>query len=454
MKGHITRGRVDGAWYLRVEMPRRQNGKRLQRRETFRGTKAAAERRLRQLLHDVETGGYAEDERLTMAELCRRWLDSTEHRVATRTFTSYRAMVNLHIIPTLGSLRIGSVRPGHIERAIATWATGPRSDQKRKEHISAHTVAHIYNTLKTIMRWGVRMGTLARNPVESIPPPRFAQREMEVLDPSALSDLLRAAEGSDLHTPIVVAVGTGLRRGELLGLRWSDLDLQEGRLAVRRSVESISGARRIKAPKTRRSARTISLPSFVMEVLRRQRIAQAQRRLLLGLGRDEEGWVFTRADESPWEPGAFSLRFARLVKNSKLPHISFHGLRHSFSTMALASGVDLQTVSRALGHESSAITSRIYAHAVESLQQEAASKINDHLSEAVNGSVERAFKAGQESAVPQWCHSRREHTKKAHSYELSVVAPTGIEPVPTHFDYCRGVPIGVVLCVEHRWTWR
>src|ERR1700677_2060120 len=144
-------------------------------------------------------------------------------------------MVNLHIVPALGSLKASLVRPGHIESAIAAWATGPRSDQKRKAHISAHTVAHVYNTLKTIMRWGFRMGAIARNPVDAVPPPRFAQREMEVLDPSALSEMLRAAEGSDLHTPIVVAVGTGLRRGELLGLRWSDIDLNEGRLTVKRS---------------------------------------------------------------------------------------------------------------------------------------------------------------------------------------------------------------------------
>jgi integrase len=269
------------------------------------------------------------------------------------------------------------------------------------------------------------MGAMMRNPVDAVAPPRFEQREMESLDAKGVSALLSVAQQTDLNAPIVVAIGTGLRRGELLALRWSDLDLDAGRLSVRRSLETVKGVTRTKAPKTRRSARTVALPAFVVTLLYRERAAQLERHVLIGLGRDEDGWVFTRADGSPWEPGAFSLHFARLVKRSKLPHITFHGLRHSFTTLALASGVDLQTVSRALGHESVAITSRIYAHAVESLQQDAASRIDAHLSEAVNG----ASMSPLPGSVPPRCHARQPGAKKARRNGLSVVAPTGIEPV-------------------------
>ncbi|MGA9419307.1 MAG: tyrosine-type recombinase/integrase, partial [Candidatus Cybelea sp.] len=150
-------------------------------------------------------------------------------------------------------------------------------------------------------------------------------------------------------------------------------------------------------------------------------------------------WVFARADGSPWEPGAFSLAFARLVKNSKLPHIRFHDLRHSFGTLALASGVDLQTVSRALGHESTAITSRIYLHAIDTLQDDAAARIDALLGNAVAGAlakppipvspaVTHRQAHGDKESVPQPCHKSSLQTKNARRFERFVVAPTGIEP--------------------------
>jgi integrase len=138
-----------------------------------------------------------------------------------------------------------------------------------------------------------------------------------------------------------------------------------------------------------RSARTIALPPFVAHVLREERSRREDLRRSLGTRRDEAGWVFMRADGSPWEPGAFSLVFARFVKPAKLPHVRFHDLRHSFGTLALASGVDLQTVSRALGHESTAITSRIYLHAIEALQEETAARIDALLGCTVTRALER-----------------------------------------------------------------
>jgi integrase len=361
MKGYITRGRVGGTWYLRVELPCDANGKRRQRRETVRGTKAEAQRRLRDLLHEVETGGHAEGKRITLATLAQQWLNAAEHRVTARTYAFYAAHVRLYITPSLGSLRAESLRPGHVEAALATWRRGKRND-KECGVLSPRTVAHVFNTLRTLLRWGVKMGALVRNVVDAVEPPRYERKEMRALEATGVVALLRAAEGSDLQTIIAVAVGTGLRRGELLGLRWSDIDLDAKRLAVRRSLETVKGVTRAKPPKTARSARTIALPPFVAEVLRDERARQEKIRASAPDGAD---WVFVRGDGSPWEPGAFSLAFARLVKSAKLPHVRFHDLRHSFGTLALASGVDLQTVSRALGHESVAITSRIYVHAID-----------------------------------------------------------------------------------------
>ncbi|MDQ2992232.1 MAG: site-specific integrase, partial [Candidatus Eremiobacteraeota bacterium] len=187
------------------------------------------------------------------------------------------------------------------------------------------------------------------------------QREMQTLDVMGVAALLKAAGGSELQSSIAVLVGTGLRRGELLGLRWSDLDLSIGRLAVRRSVEMIDGKRQEKPPKTARSARTLALASFVVEALRRQKGEQNERRLVLGLGRDENAYVSDRSDGTPWNPDSFSWSFAELIRRSKLPRIRLHDLRHSHATLALSAGTDLKTISAALG-QSSIAARRIHTY--------------------------------------------------------------------------------------------
>ncbi len=279
-----------------------------------------------------------------------------------------------------------------------------------------------------MLRWGVKTGILVRNAADAVELPRFERKEMRALDPAGVTRLLEAAQGTELRVVIAVAIGTGLRRGELLALRWSDVNLDARRLTVHRSLETVKGVTRTKPPKTARSARTIALPPFVAEILREER----QRRELSeprGIKPNGGDWVFARAGASPWEPGAFSLAFARFVKSAKLPHVRFHDLRHSFGTLALASGVDLQTVSRALGHESTAITSRIYLHAIESLNEDAAARIDALLGNAVTSALAKPVgPAKLVESVPQRCHVPSLQTKNARRFERFVVAPTGIEP--------------------------
>ncbi|MFZ1123624.1 MAG: hypothetical protein WAN59_00605, partial [Candidatus Baltobacteraceae bacterium] len=155
MKGYIARGRAAGSWYLRVELPRSADGKRRQRREVVHGTKRDAERRLRVLLAEVETGGYADGGRTSCAELFTGWLAATEHRVGAKTVQRYGSIVRLYLVPAFGGLRAEQLRPAHIEAAVAKWATGPRND-KEQGTLSPRSVKHALDTLRAALRWAVR----------------------------------------------------------------------------------------------------------------------------------------------------------------------------------------------------------------------------------------------------------------------------------------------------------
>jgi len=425
VRGHITPGRAPRTWYLRVELPPGIDGKRRQRREAVVGTKAEAQQRLRALLHDVETGGFGDVARLTVAELCERWLVTVERRVGTRCFVRYRQIVHQYVAPQLGTLRAEKLRPAHIEAALAAWSKSSIKRKRATQLISARSVRHVFDTLKAALRWGVRMGLLVRNPVDALEAPRWEQREMKTLDLAGVAALLRAAEGTELHLPIAVLVGTGVRRGELFGLRWTDIDLDAGRLTVKRSVEMIDGRRREKPPKTTRSARTLALASFVVAALRQQKAEQSERRLFFGLGRDENAYVFDRADCEPTNPDSFSWSFAELVRRAKLPKVRLHDLRHSHATIALAAGTDLKTISAALGHSTIAVTANTYLHATEALQRSHA----DRIDAALSGVMKASNEAVSGGSVPQRCHKIALDAKKPRGYRVSMVAPTGFEPV-------------------------
>ena len=236
MKGSIAKGRVVGTFYLRVELDRDAKGKRRRMRETFRGSRREAEERLRELLRESETGGL-DPQRLSFKELCDRYLQAVEHRVGAKWGANLRQRTRDYIVPAFGGMRARDVRPGHIEAALLGWIKGGRKDSE-DGHLSEGTIRHIYNTLRTICRWGVRMGVLSRNPVDSVEPPRVATGEMHVLDAAGVTKLLSAARDSEFEGPVAIAIATGLRRGELLGLRWSDVDLEAGRLSVRRALNA------------------------------------------------------------------------------------------------------------------------------------------------------------------------------------------------------------------------
>ena len=252
-----------------------------------------------------------------------------------------------------------------------------------KGGLSAQTVLHFHRLIHRALGQAVRWQLLARNPAEAVEPPRPQRTEMRVLEDAQIALLLKSLEGSRLHAPVLLAVSTGLRRGELLGLRWSDVDLERACLTVRCSIEQTKNGIRFKTPKTERSRRAVALPSFTVDMLRAHKREQTEARLKLGPAYQNDDLILPREDGLPWPPDSFSTAFAAFIRRSRLPHVRFHDLRHSHATQLLKQGVHPKIVSERLGHSKVGITLDTYSHVLPSMQEDAARKIDAALRDAL-----------------------------------------------------------------------
>ena len=359
-------------------------------------------------------------------------VNATKTRVGHRTWWRYRQIVKDYLVPAFGEMRVSKLRPVHIEGALASWSTSSEIKRTNKP-LSARSVKHLRDTMRAICRWGVRMELVSRDPVAAVAPPKCEVPEMRTLDAAGVAALLKAANGTDLQGPIAVLVGTGLRRGELLGLRWADIDFAPGRLTVRRSIEIVGRDRREKPPRTHHSARTLALAAFVIEALRRRKATQLERlnamlrSELEARRRQESSYVFDRADGTPWNPDSFSWAFADLVRRAKLPKIRLHDLRHSHATLALSAGTDLKTISAALGHSAISVTANIYVHAIESMQRSHADRIDAMLGDTVQRDRQHVG-AGGRRLGPTTGPRDDATNDKSRKYRPDLVAPAGFEP--------------------------
>jgi integrase len=223
----------------------------------------------------------------------------------------------------------------------------------------------------------VRWNLVPRNVALAVTPPRASSRESAFISGEDVAALLAEAERSEMLGPVAAAVGLGLRRSELLGLQCKDISFERGSVAVARALQRINGVLVTKEPKTRQSRRSVVAPAFVLDALHAHRAAQAEMRLALGLGKaPADGFVFSGPEGGPLDPDAFGKRIRRLAQHAGLPKVHLHSLRHGFAVLSGQAGVDLKTISSRLGHSSIRLTADTYAHVVESLQSDAAQRLD------------------------------------------------------------------------------
>ncbi|MCE5255000.1 MAG: site-specific integrase [Actinomycetia bacterium] len=348
------------------------------RREWYPGfkSKKEAEQARTRLLNDLDNGRYVEPTKLTLKELLDEWLEVTSTAVRASTHQSYEANVRLHIVPAIGGMRVQDLTPTHLNSLYKRLLVHGRADGKGG--LRPKTVRNIHICLHRALTYAVRTNLVVRNVASNASPPRqpgFTGKEMRTWSAEQLREFLMSVSQHRYFAAYLLAATTGMRRGEVLGLTWDDVDLDARTVSVRQTLLSINYKVQLSEPKTQRSKRCIALDAYTVAVLKEHR-ARQEKEHSPGAGQHQgNGFVFTTEEGLPVQPDNFSKLFDTAVKKSGLPRIRFHDLRHTAATLALREGIHPKVVSERLGHSTVSLTLDLYSHAIPALQQEAADRL-------------------------------------------------------------------------------
>ena len=341
-------------------------GRRRQRSKSFK-TKRAAQAALATMLADIDKGTAVDRSRQTVAQMMQYWLDTyARHRCAAKTVDDYERTIRVHIIPALGAIQAQKLTPDVLQKFYGdklAAGCGPR------------TVELCHLRLSQALDQSMKLGLLVRNVADLVTPPRVPRKPRQTWDEEQARRFLAVADQSGRGPIWIVALATGMRRGELLGLRWQDVDFERGILSVRQTVGALRGKPDVKPPKTRSSIRDVPVPVEVMAALREHRRRQNEQRLALGAVWEDYDLVFAAANERPVYPDNLKRDFERLVHLAGVPRIRIHDQRHTHVTLAIAAGADIGAVSQRIGHSRTSITMDVYHHVLPRKHLEVSDKV-------------------------------------------------------------------------------
>jgi integrase len=355
MTGNVTR-RGKHSWRIKVDLGRDHlTGKRQTHYKTVRGTKKQAEVEAAKVIASLSNGTYVEGSKETIAQFAERWLqDWAIINTSNRTFDGYAQILRQHVAARIGSLPIQKLTAATLQTLYADLM---------RAGLQARTVLHVHRATHRMLRHAAQWGVVHSNVASLVDAPSVADAEIHILSPAEVRAVLTKLKDLPIYVVASVALGTGMRRGELLGLRWQDIDLDAGVLRVERSLEQTRRSGMVfKAPKTRHGRRTITLPSSTIAELKAHRRAQQEQRLALGQGKlPDDALVFANEDGTPRSPNALTKAWTAAMRDAGLT-ATLHSLRHTHASTLIASGLDVLTISRRLGHGSPAITLAVYGH--------------------------------------------------------------------------------------------
>ncbi len=367
MRGTVER--YGTSWRIRWDAGRGVNGRRMQRSKGGFTTKREAQAALAAELEAVRTGVAGDGSRLTVAAFLDAWLDG-KRSLRPSTFRAYQGHIQVYLKPLIGHVQLSRLRADHIDCMHEDIIRGTV-----RRAPGAATVRRIHATLHNALQSAVRRRWISFNPAAQVELPPEPRRDRDVWTVDELRHFLNHCGGDRYGPAFHVLALTGLRRGELCGLRWQDVDVPSGVLLVRQQLVQSGRDLLFGPPKSRRGARAVHVDAGTVDVLKSVRARQAAEKLHLGQHYQDHDLVFAEPDGRPLQPQVLSRRFRALVSQTDLPRIVLHGLRHSHATHALAAGVDLTVVSRRLGHSTIALTADTYTRVLASVSRDAADRV-------------------------------------------------------------------------------
>ena len=366
------RKRKDGRWEGRYVVGRDPDTGKMVTKNVLGKTQAEVKEKLRKAIDDSRQLDYTKEGKYTVGQWLDEWFDAyAKVKVRASSHQTYKGYIENHIKPNIGDIpieKLTSLRLQKFYRKLLTEGRVPRIESENQpKGLSAKTVRNIHQVISSAMSMAVKHKLILSNPAEGCELPKVEHREMRTIPAEQLGAFLREAKESGVYELYYLDLATGLRRGELLGLKWDDIDLNQGVIHVRRQVYRIDGEVREVPLKTKHSYRNISISKDAVELLREMKTRRVSE------------YVFPSPTGGPISPDSVLHMLHRVLKRAGLPAVRFHDLRHTFATLALQNGVDIKTVSGMLGHFSAGFTLDTYAHVTTAVQKEAANTMGNVL---------------------------------------------------------------------------
>jgi len=377
--GHI-RKRVgkNGAvsYQLIVESERDPlTGKRERSYKTVTGTKKQAEATLRKLIAEVENGGIVTASAVKLGDWLHEWLKLYLPNIESTTRVGYREKIDGYIIPKLGDIKLKSLNTPTIQ----AWV----NELKDKEKLAPKTIRNAFLNLKAALDKAVILKMIPKNPCIGVELPKLKRYKAEIYSGNEISDLINAAECTDMYLPVLLEIAIGFRRGELLALKWSDIDFNARTVHVRENRVNGDGKVEIKAPKSAAGIRDITIGSNIVDELKKAHKQYLENKMKLGAGFTDSDLVICQKNGRPFAPDSMTQKWLRFTEKHGLKHIRFHDLRHTCATAMLEAGIDPKTVQSRLGHANISITMDVYGHCTKAMDKKAADKIDEIISERI-----------------------------------------------------------------------
>ena len=380
----VKKDAARGTWYYVARVTATDGSRRQMLRRGF-PTKKAAEAAQALVLADQARGMFVRPVRVTIeAFLLDEWLPATRSKLRPSTANSYDRIIRLYVVPSLGAVQLTSVDGAMLNALYHRLLTEGRSAPRRElgAGLAPKTIRNVHTMLSKAFRDGMRWSRLQRNPCDAADPPSARTPEMKAWTAGELRTFTRATSEHRWAGIWALMATTGMRRGEILGLRWSDVDLTAGTVTIRSTRIRYGTTIVASSPKTARGNRTIAIGPATTAGLKAWKRTQTAERLLMGAGwQDTAGLVVTVADGTAPNPEAFSNLFQTLARRAGLRPIRLHDVRHSYATAALASGVPVKVVSQRIGHADITVTLKVYAHVMPGDDEDAARRADELLGE-------------------------------------------------------------------------